>query len=130
MILEENCPMSWIHWFIENSRIFIFISTDSHRRCSCKDVFLEISLNFQGKHLCQSLFFNKVAGLSCSFLRSELILCLIVKETSNKTEQKIYRLAPLKLLIKDHFQKQFLPNCQNFGGKKLWIIPRHFLGTS
>ena len=28
-----------------------------------KKVFLEISQNSQQKHLCQSLFFNKVAGL-------------------------------------------------------------------
>ena len=118
---------SLVHW--ELSHLYFYQYRSSHWRCSV-EVFLEISLDFQGKHLWQSLFFNKVAGLSCSFLRSELILCLIVKETSNKIEQKIYRLAPLKLLIKDHFQKQFLPNCQNFGGKKLWIIPRHFLGIS
>ena len=28
----------------------------------CKKVLLEISQKFTGKHLCQSLFFNKVAG--------------------------------------------------------------------
>ena len=38
------------------------------RRCSVEKVFLEIFLEvfletFTGKHLCQSLFFNKVAGL-------------------------------------------------------------------
>ena len=31
--------------------------------CSVKKVFLEISQNSQQKHLCQSLFFNKVADL-------------------------------------------------------------------
>ena len=35
----------------------------SHRRCSVKkDVFRNFA-KFTGKHLCQSLFFNKVAGL-------------------------------------------------------------------
>ena len=29
----------------------------SHRRCSVKMVFLQISQKFTGKHLCQSLFF-------------------------------------------------------------------------
>ena len=33
------------------------------QRCSVKKVFLEISQKFTGKHLCQSFFFNKVAGL-------------------------------------------------------------------
>ena len=33
------------------------------RRCSVKKVFLDISQKFIGKRLCQSLFFNKVAGL-------------------------------------------------------------------
>ena len=33
------------------------------RRCSVKTVFFKIPQNFTGKHLCQSLFFNKVAGL-------------------------------------------------------------------
>ena len=42
------------------------------RRCSTKCVFLKISQysekNFTGKHLCWSLFFNKVAGLRPSAL--------------------------------------------------------------
>ena len=33
------------------------------RRCSVKKVFLKISQNSLEKHVCQSLFFNKVAGL-------------------------------------------------------------------
>ena len=33
------------------------------RRCSVKKMFLEISQNSQEKHLCKSLFLNKVAGL-------------------------------------------------------------------
>ena len=32
------------------------------QRCSVKKVFSKISRKFAGKHLCQSLFFNKVAG--------------------------------------------------------------------
>ena len=38
------------------------------RRCSVKKLFLEISQNSQGKHLCQRLFFNKVAGLRLATL--------------------------------------------------------------
>ena len=35
----------------------------SHRRCSLKEGILRNFTKFAGKHLCQSLLFNKVAGL-------------------------------------------------------------------
>ena len=35
----------------------------SHQRCSIKKDVLKNFANFTGKHLCQSPFFNKVAGL-------------------------------------------------------------------
>ena len=35
----------------------------SHQRCSIKKVVLVNFIKFTGKHLCQSLVFNKVAGL-------------------------------------------------------------------
>ena len=35
----------------------------SHWRCSVKKGVLRNFAKFTGKHLCQSLFFNKVAGL-------------------------------------------------------------------
>ena len=35
----------------------------SHRRCSVRKGVLRDFAKFPGKHLCQSLFFNKVAGL-------------------------------------------------------------------
>ena len=47
------------------------INTTAHRKLtrhpevlSVKKVFLEIFAKFIGKHLCQSLFFNKLAGLT------------------------------------------------------------------
>ena len=36
----------------------------SHQRCSVGKSVLENFAKFTGKHLCQSLFFNKVAGLT------------------------------------------------------------------
>ena len=35
----------------------------SHQRCSVRKGLLRNFTKFTGKHLCQSLFFNKVAGL-------------------------------------------------------------------
>ena len=56
--------------------IFTFISfismlRSSHRSCSIKKVFLKISQNSQ-KNVCQSIFFDKVAGLSCNLLKKTL----------------------------------------------------------
>ena len=36
----------------------------SHRRFSIKKTVLKNTAKFTGKHLCQSLFFNKVAGVN------------------------------------------------------------------
>ena len=40
----------------------MLLDRSSHRRCSMKKGFLRNFAKFTGKHLCQSLFFNKVAG--------------------------------------------------------------------
>ena len=50
----------------------------SHRRCSVKKGALRNFRKFTGKHLCQSLFFNKVAGLR----RSIEHLCTIASAAS------------------------------------------------
>ena len=44
--------------------VFLWIiCRSSHRRCSLRNGVLRNFEKFTGKHLCQSLFFNKVAGL-------------------------------------------------------------------
>ena len=63
----------------------------SHQRCSVKKGVLRNFTKFTGKHLCQSLFFNKVAGLrpeACNFIKKETLaqefsceLCEISKNT-------------------------------------------------
>ena len=67
-------------WFNRYLYIFIYLDYDrdiyksSYWRCLTKKVFLKILQNSQEKHLCQSLFFNKVAGLSpsaCNFIEKE-----------------------------------------------------------
>ena len=44
-------------------RVFPDKSRSSHQRCSVKKVVLRNFAKFTRKHLCQSLSFNKVAGL-------------------------------------------------------------------
>ena len=45
-------------------------------RSSCPEVFCKKDVlrnfaKFTGKHLCQSLYFNKVAGKACNFIKKE-----------------------------------------------------------
>ena len=48
----------------------------SHQRCSVRKGVLRNFTKFTGKHLRQSLFFNKVAGLrpeACNFIKKEAL---------------------------------------------------------
>ena len=44
-------------------RIMVVQFRSSHRRCSIEKGIPKNCVKFKGKHICQSLFFNKVAGL-------------------------------------------------------------------
>ena len=46
-------------------------SGSSHQSCSIKKGVLRNFAKFTGKHLWQSLFFNKVAGAACNFIKKE-----------------------------------------------------------
>ena len=54
---------------------------NSHQRCSARKVVLRKFAKFTGKHLCQSIFFNKVAGLG-----------LIIKQDKQTNKQTKKRL--------------------------------------
>ena len=43
----------------------------NHQRCSAKKSVLRNFTKFAGKHLCRSLFFNKVADLACNVIEKE-----------------------------------------------------------
>ena len=45
------------------------ISKSSHQTCSVKKGVLRNFAKFTGKNLCQRLFFNKVAGGACNFIK-------------------------------------------------------------
>ena len=60
--LQVTCILIFLFFFIDNI-LSLFITITSSRPEYKKDVLRNFS-KFTGKHLCQSLFFNKVAGLS------------------------------------------------------------------
>ena len=66
------------------------------QRCSVKKAVLKNFAKFTEKHLCQSQFFNKVAGAACNFIKKEALaqvysrqFCKIFKNTS------FYRTPPV-----------------------------------
>ena len=109
----------------------------SHRRCSVRKLVLRNFTKFTGKHLCQSLLFNKVAGLShlqkldCSSKKKKKkptwfylqnSLNLEEKKTALKTIRSFEELFNLKThnlkmfyslaLLSDHWRKS--NTCQIF----------------
>ena len=56
-----------------NFHLWIRIIKSSHQWCSVKKGVHRNFAKFTGKHLCQSLLFNKVAGGSCNFIKKETL---------------------------------------------------------
>ena len=56
---------------ILSSRFFQLYFRSSHRNCSLKKGIIEIVAKFTGKHLWQSLLFNKVTDAACNFFKKE-----------------------------------------------------------
>ena len=75
----------------------------SHQTCFIKEGVDKISVNFTGKHLCQSLFFSKGAGLACNFIKTQTLVqafsCEICKISQNIL-QNILQNTSVQLLLK------------------------------
>ena len=74
------------------SKTFRFIERNSHQRCSMKKGVLRNFTKFTGKHLCQSLFFNKVADLRlATFLKRGSGIGVFLWFLRNFLEHPFYR---------------------------------------
>ena len=76
--LKKNSVTTIIH-FLQLILIWVWNINEtyvrsSHRRCSVRKGVLRNFVKFTGKHLCQSLFFDKVRGLrqACNFIKKRL----------------------------------------------------------
>ena len=62
----------------------------------CKKGFLRNFAKFIGKHLCQSLYFNKVAGLACNCIKIETLALVFSYEFCEICENTFsYRTPPV-----------------------------------
>ena len=61
----------------------------------CKKGVLRNFTKFTGKHLCQSLFFNKVAGLACKFIKKQTLAQLFSCEFCEISKNTFLHRTPL-----------------------------------
>ena len=67
----------------------------SHRRCFVKKGVLKNFAKLTGKHLCQSLFLNKVAGRACNFIKKETLAQVFSCEFSETSKNTFFYRTPL-----------------------------------
>ena len=88
-------------WFkFKLSRLLVTRLRCSRSEVFCKNSVLKNFAKFTWKHLCQSLFFNKVAGDACNFIKKETLalvlsceFCEIFKNTHHGTPFFIEQLS-------------------------------------
>ena len=61
----------------------------------CKKGVFRNFAKFNEKHLCQSLFFNKVAGLSCNFIKKEILVQVFSCEFCEISKNTFFDRTPL-----------------------------------
>ena len=61
----------------------------------CKKGVLRNFAKFTGKHLCQSLFFNKVAGGACNFIKKETLTQVFSGEFCEISKNTFSQRTPL-----------------------------------
>ena len=104
-------------WFLTatlitaNILIQLYLYKSSHQRCSIIKGVLRNFAKFTGKHLCQSFFFNKFAGLPATLLKRLWCRCFPVN-LQNFKEHLTEQLRWLLLFI--YFLKLLLTNFSIF----------------
>ena len=76
----------------------------------CKKGVLKNFAKFTGKHLCQSLFFDKVAGAACSFIKKETLAQMFSCEFCEISKNTFfYRTPSVATSEASYFYLSFLP---------------------
>ena len=86
--------------YFEKRPVHHYIPTIHNRRSSCPEVFFKKGVlrnfaKFTGEHLCQSLFFNKVAGGACNFIKKETLAQVFSCEFCEISKNTFFHRTPL-----------------------------------
>ena len=104
-------------WRLKLLCFSMWSARSSHRSCSVKKSIIGNLTKFTGKHLCQSLFFNKAAGLRPPFYRTPLGDCFWSPEKARTGCS--YDLQKDESV--DHIQKRIGTALREYKRKMKWI---------
>ena len=83
-------------------QVIVYLSLYDLHKCRssrpevfCKKGVLRNFTKFTGKHLCQSLFFNKVAGQACNFIKKETLAQAFSCEFCEISKNTFFHRTPL-----------------------------------
>ena len=104
-----------INWRLCRQVLSLFVRS-SHRSCSVRKGVLKFFAKYTGKHLCQSLFFNKDAGtgLRTGHLWRLLLVCAIYFSSKHwhRTNPDVlikFSRLPMWIMLPRRFYLSFLP---------------------
>ena len=86
----------------------------SYHRCSIKEGVLKMFAKFTGKHLSQSLFFNKAAGLRTEHIQATRIVLKIINTFQYRGRSRLYHLYRMhwvKIFQLRSFSCIYFPTC-------------------
>ena len=116
----KNCTPSQV--FFEEFHKSCRTARSSHQRCSIIKCIDRNFAEFTGKHLCQSLFFNKIVGLRPATLLKKRLWnrCFPVNFA------KLLRTPFLQMILKQRHWKVYLDGCFSgriyFGNIPAWLL--------
>ena len=83
----------------------------THRRCSVEKGVLKKFTKFTGKYQCQSLFFNKVAGQACNFIKKKTLVQVFSFEFCESSKNTFLKEHSGRLLLYYQNSVKYLRRC-------------------
>ena len=103
-------------------------SRSSHLELFCKKCVLRNFAKVTGKHLCQSLFFNKIVGLACNFIKKETLAQVFPCEFCEVSKNTFpYRTVAVSGFISFPFSGERNVSLECFIGMRIFLYVMHMV---